>query len=48
MKRIKWIIILVNLVALLGYFNYSIAKKEELLKDGQLVLLPLAPVAPAL
>lgn len=46
MKKYKWIIILLNLVLLLVYFNYSIAKKEELLKDGQLVLLELAPVDP--
>ena len=46
MKKYKWIIILLNLFLLLIYFNHSIAKKEELLKDGQLVLLELAPVDP--
>ena len=46
MKKYKWLIILLNLVLLMVYFNYSIAKKEELLKDGQLVLLELAPVDP--
>jgi len=46
MKKYKWIIILLNLVLLLIYFNYSIAKKEELLKEGQLILLELAPVDP--
>lgn len=46
MKKYKWINILLNLVLLLIYFNYSIVKKEELLKDGQLVLLELAPVDP--
>ncbi len=46
MKKYKWIIVLLNLVLLLIYFNHSIAKKEELLKDGQLVLLELAPVDP--
>lgn len=46
MKKIKWIVIIVNLVVLLAYFNYSVAQKEALLKDGQLVLLPLAPVDP--
>jgi uncharacterized membrane-anchored protein len=35
-----------NLVLLLIYFNHSITKKEELLKEGQLVLLELAPVDP--
>ena len=46
MKKYKWIIILLNLVLLLIYFNYSVANKEKLLKDGQLVLLELAPVDP--
>ncbi len=46
MKRYKWIIIWLNLIILLVYFNYSVAKKEELFKDGQLILLELAPVDP--
>lgn len=46
MKKYKWIIVLLNLVLLLVYFNHSITKKEELLKDGQLILLELAPVDP--
>ncbi len=46
MKKYKWIIILLNLALLLIYFNHSIAEKEELLKDGQLTLLELAPVDP--
>ncbi len=46
MKKYKWIIIPLNLVLLLIYFNHSISKKEELLKEGQLVLLELAPVDP--
>jgi len=46
MKKYKWIIILVNLIILLGFLNYSILKKETLLSDGQLVLLELAPVDP--
>ncbi len=46
MKKYKWIIILLNLILLLVYFNHSIVKKEELLKEGQLVLLELAPVDP--
>jgi uncharacterized membrane-anchored protein len=46
MKKYKWIIIFLNLALLLIYFNHSILKKEELLKDGQLVLLELAPVDP--
>lgn len=46
MKKYKWIIILLNLMILLIYFNFSVSKKEEILKDGQLVLLRLAPVDP--
>ena len=46
MKKYKWIIILLNLVLLLVYFNYSIFSKEQLLKDGQLIFLELAPVDP--
>ena len=46
MKKYKWLIILLNLVLLLIYFNYTIFKKEEILKDGDLVLLALAPVDP--
>lgn len=46
MKKYKWIIILLNLVLLLVYFNYSVAEKETLLKDGHPVLLKLAPVDP--
>ncbi len=46
MKKYKWLIIILNLVVLLFYFNYSVMKKEELLRGGQLVLLELAPVDP--
>lgn len=46
MKKYKWLIILLNLILLLVYFNYSVVKKEELLKEGQLILLQLAPVDP--
>lgn len=46
MKKYKAIFIVINLVLLLLYFNYSVAKKEEILQDGQLILLELAPVDP--
>ena len=46
MKRYKWVIILLNLVLLLAYYNYSIIGKEDILKSGQLILLELAPVDP--
>jgi uncharacterized membrane-anchored protein len=40
------IAILLNLLLLLGYFNWSALQKEETLAKGRLVLLELAPVAP--
>ncbi|WP_417887510.1 GDYXXLXY domain-containing protein [Zunongwangia sp.] len=46
MKKYKWIILLVNLIVLLVFFNYSIIQKEKLLANGQLILLELAPVDP--
>lgn len=46
MKKYKWLIIPLNLVLLLLYFNYSVIKKEDLLKNGQLVLLELSPIDP--
>lgn len=46
MKKYKWFIILLNLILLLVYFNYSVAEKETLLKNGQPILLKLAPVDP--
>lgn len=46
MKKYSRILIIVNLLLLLGYFNWSVFKKEQTLKDGQLVLLELAPVDP--
>ncbi|WP_347218543.1 GDYXXLXY domain-containing protein [Chryseobacterium sp.] len=46
MKKYKWFIIIFNLVLLLVYFNYSVMEKETLLKNGQPVLLKLAPVDP--
>ncbi|AYN00091.1 GDYXXLXY domain-containing protein [Chryseobacterium aahli] len=46
MKKYKWLIIILNLLILLVYFNFSVSKKEELLKDGKLILLSLAPVDP--
>lgn len=46
MKKLSLIIIAVNLIGLLIYLNYSIGQKEQILKDGELVLLKLAPVDP--
>lgn len=38
--------IIVNLILLLGYFNWSVYHKEQTLNNGQLILLQLAPVDP--
>ncbi len=46
MKKHSLIVILFNLVLLLAYFIYAVAKKEQLLQEGHLVLLELAPVDP--
>lgn len=46
MSKVKYIFILVNLVLLLGYINWSIAAKEKTLENGQLILMKLAPVDP--
>ena len=46
MKKYKWIVILVNLVIVLFLFNRSVVEKENLLENGKLVLLELAPVDP--
>ncbi len=46
MKKIKWYLIAVNLVGLLVFFNFGILSKENILTEGELVLLELAPVDP--
>jgi len=46
MKKSSLIIIGINLIFLLTYFNYSVFKKEEILKHGQTIYLKLAPVDP--
>lgn len=46
MKKYKLPLILLNLLVVLVYINYTISRKEQLLQDGQLVLLELAPVDP--
>ena len=46
MKKYSRILIIANLILLLGYFNWSVYKKEQILKDGRLVLLQLVPVDP--
>lgn len=46
MKKYSLIIIGINLTILLLYFNYSVFKKEEILKTGETIFLKLAPVDP--
>lgn len=46
MKKYKWILIVLNLSLLLLYINYATGQKERILKNGQLILLELAPVDP--
>src|SRR5690606_21996823 len=46
MKKYSWILILANLLLFLGIFNHSILKKEQLMEEGTLVLMELAPVDP--
>ena len=46
MSRTKKIIILINLILLIGYINWSILAKENTLSKGRLVLLELVPVDP--
>ncbi len=46
MEKTKWYLILINLVALLIFFNISVFQKEDILKSGKLILLKLAPVDP--
>ena len=38
--------VLVGLVLILAFFNWSVAKKEALLRDGKTLLIELAPVDP--
>lgn len=42
MKKYKLILILLNLVGLLAFVNYSAIQKEALLKDGKLIYFELA------
>lgn len=46
MKKFSIILIVLNLIGLLLYYNFSIKQKEDIIQDGQLVLLHLAPVDP--
>ncbi|MBC5774258.1 GDYXXLXY domain-containing protein [Pontibacter sp. KCTC 32443] len=45
-NNLKAIVVLVNLVLVLAYLNWSVVQKEDILEEGELVLLKLAPVDP--
>jgi len=46
MKKTDWLIILGALLLFLGVFNHGVFKKEQLMDQGRLVLMELAPVDP--
>lgn len=46
MKKYSGYIILLNLILFLGLFNYGVIQKEEVIENGRLILLELAPVDP--
>lgn len=46
MKKATKIIIVFNLLFLAGYFLFAVYQKENIIKQGELVLLRLAPVDP--
>ena len=46
MKKYRKQILIINLILVLAMVNYAIFKKEKTLREGQLVLLELAPVDP--
>jgi uncharacterized membrane-anchored protein len=43
---LRRVTVLVGLVLILAFFNWSVAKKEAVLRDGQTLLIELAPVDP--
>lgn len=43
MRKNKWIIILLNLALIIGFFVYAIAQKEKIIEQGTLLLFELAP-----
>ena len=45
MKKYSRILIIANLILLLGYFNWSVYKKEQTLKDGQLDFVTASPLS---
>lgn len=46
MKKITKFIIVINLLLLAGYFIFAVNQKENIIKQGELILLRLAPVDP--
>lgn len=46
MKPLTRALVMINLIALLGYMIWSVSEKEILLEEGELLLFDLAPVDP--
>lgn len=46
MKNSRNLMIILNLIVLMVYFNHSIVKNEQLISNGRLVLFELTPVDP--
>lgn len=46
MKKYKNWIIAANLIAIIAYFSFTIIQKENILKNGKLILLELSPIDP--
>ena len=46
MNKLRYIVLWLVLLLILGMTNWSIFEKEQLLANGQVVLLKLAPVDP--
>ncbi len=46
MNKIKWVLVVLNIIIILGLVNFNIYQKEKQLKEGKLILLKLAPVDP--
>lgn len=46
MNKYSRILIIINLLLLLGYFNWAVREKEQTLANGKLILMRLAPADP--
>lgn len=46
MKKLHILLVVINLILVLAFVNYTSFQKEELLENGELLLFELAPVDP--